>query len=72
VDALAVPNGSRYKQSMQYYGRPPATVAHKRVIEGSIYEIADLTLAIIRAAKGIAETLTALEQTKCSKEDINS
>lgn len=73
VNALSHPEGAKYQQSMQYYGRPPAVVAHKRVIDGEgYYELAEQSLAVIRATKTIAEVLTALEETKCSEENTST
>jgi len=73
VNALSHPEGAKYQQSMQYYGRPPAVVAHKRVIDGEgYYELAEQSLAVIRATKTIAEVLTALEETKCSEESTST
>jgi hypothetical protein len=72
VNTLSHPNGAKYQQSMQYYGRPPAVVAHRRIVDGSLYEMAEQSLAIIRATKTISEVLTALEATKCSEADSNT
>lgn len=72
VNTLSHPNGAKYQQSMQYYGKPPAVVAHRRIVDGSLYEMAEQSLAIIRATKTISEVLTALEATKCSEADSNT
>lgn len=65
VKARAPEECATYKASMQWTGRPPSFVVHKRVIRGDLIEIARLALATIRAAKTISEVLTVLEETKC-------
>ena len=72
VHALSRPDSAKYQQSMQYYGRPPSYVAHKRLISGKCADLAEQGLAIVRAAKTISEILTVLEQTKCSEENTSS
>jgi hypothetical protein len=64
ANALAKKDSAKYQQSMQYYGRPPASLAHKRVLDGTNAEMVSLALEIIKTAKEIAETLTVLESTK--------
>lgn len=65
ANALSKPGSAKYQQSMQYYGRPPASMAHKRVLDGTNEEMLKDALEIIKVAKEIAETLTVLESTKC-------
>jgi hypothetical protein len=72
VNVLSQPDGAKYQQSMQYYGRPPSFVAHRRLIDGDLQELVEQGLAVIRATKTISEVLTVLEQTKCSEESTSS
>ena len=72
VNALSKETSIKFQQSLQYYGRPPAFLAHKRVLDGTNQEMAKAGLDIIKVAKGIAETLTVLESTKCSEDNTNT
>jgi hypothetical protein len=64
ANALSRAESAKYKQSVQYYGRPPASLAHKRVLDGTNEEMVQMALDIIKVAKEIAEALTVLESTK--------
>jgi len=69
--ASADPDSYGYKQKMAVTGRPPSTVAHQRLIEGSPKYLVEHGLEIIKATKTMSEILTTLEQT-CLGENTNS
>jgi len=64
VNCQSKPTSQNYRRKVAHTGRPPAFLAHIRVLSGTNAEMAAMALEIIKVAKEIAESLTVLESTK--------